>query len=100
MRGYQARKNYETICWAVGIVEKIVLRWYRKGVGLRGFHVDSIIGEDEEEEDFVKALRKQKVDAALTEAVSRVLSMVQSQPARQQYQRMLHKYRLAKVSPT
>lgn len=96
VRGYQARKNYETICWAVGIVEKIVLRWYRKGVGLRGFHVDSIIGEDEEEEDFVKALRKQKVDAALTEAVSRVLSMVQSQPARQQYQRMLHKYRLAK----
>ncbi|CAI9278171.1 unnamed protein product [Lactuca saligna] len=94
VRGYQARKNYETICWAVGIVEKIVLRWYRKGAGLRGFHVDSIIGE---EEDFVKALRKQKVDAALTEAVSRVLSMVQSQPARQQYHRMLHKYRLAKA---
>ncbi|KAI3497618.1 hypothetical protein L1887_33048 [Cichorium endivia] len=95
VRGYQARKNYETICWAVGIVEKIVLRWYRKGVGLRGFHLD-LISEDGDE-DINKVFRKQKVDAALSEAVSRVLSMVKSRPARQQYQRMLQKYRLAKA---
>ncbi|KAI3720428.1 hypothetical protein L6452_21344 [Arctium lappa] len=95
VRGHQARKNYETICWAVGIVEKIVLRWYRKGVGLRGFHLDPI--DDNGDEDIIKVFRKQKVDVALSEAVSRVLSMVNSLPARQQYRRMLQKYRQAKA---
>ena len=50
------------------------------------------------DEDIIKVFRKQKVDVALSEAVSRVLSMVSSQPARQQYRRMLQKYRQAKVS--
>ncbi|KAI7750997.1 hypothetical protein M8C21_004200 [Ambrosia artemisiifolia] len=95
VRGHQARKNYEIICWAVGIVEKIVLRWHRKGVGLRGFHLDSI--DENEDEDFVKTFRKQKVDVALSEAVSRVLSMVKSTSARQQYRRMLQKYQQAKA---
>ncbi|KAJ9563960.1 hypothetical protein OSB04_009120 [Centaurea solstitialis] len=95
VRGHQARKNYETICWAVGIVEKIVLRWYRKGVGLRGFHLDSV--DENVDEDIIKVFRKQKVDVALSEAVSRVLSMVNSQPARQQYRRMLQKYQQAKA---
>ncbi|GKB71544.1 hypothetical protein Tco_0932956, partial [Tanacetum coccineum] len=53
VRGHQARKNYEAICWAVGIVEKIILRWHRKRVGLRGFHLDSI--EDSADEDIAKA---------------------------------------------
>lgn len=96
VRGHQARKNYETICWAVGIVEKIILRWHRKGVGLRGFHLDSI--DDNVDEDFVKEFRKQRVDVALSEAVSRVLYMVNSTPAREQYRRMLQKYQQAKVS--
>ncbi|XP_071705559.1 calmodulin-binding transcription activator 4-like [Rutidosis leptorrhynchoides] len=96
VRGHQARKHYEAICWAVGIVEKIILRWHRKGVGLRGFHLDPI-DENVDEEDFVKAFRKQKVDVALGEAVSRVLSMVNSTPARQQYRRMLQRYQQAKA---
>ncbi|XP_021999261.1 calmodulin-binding transcription activator 4 isoform X1 [Helianthus annuus] len=96
VRGHQARKNYEIICWAVGIVEKIVLRWHRKGVGLRGFHLDCV-DESENEEDIMKIFRKQKVDVALSEAVSRVVSMVNSSPARQQYRRMLQKYQQAKA---
>ncbi|KVH97835.1 Ankyrin repeat-containing protein [Cynara cardunculus var. scolymus] len=95
VRGHQARKNYEAICWAVGIVEKIVLRWYRKGVGLRGFHLDSI--DENGDEDIIKVFRKQNVDVALSEAVSRVLSMVNSPPARRQYGRMLQKYQQAKA---
>lgn len=95
MRGHQARKNYEAICWAVGVVEKIILRWHRKRVGLRGFHLDSI--DESADEDIAKLFRKQRVDVALAEAVSRVLSMVNSTPARQQYRRMLQKYQQAKV---
>lgn len=96
VRGHQARKNYEAICWAVGIVDKIILRWHRKRVGLRGFHLDSI--DESADEDIAKLFRKQRVDVALAEAVSRVLSMVNSTPARQQYRRMLQKYQQAKVS--
>ncbi|KAK9050897.1 hypothetical protein SSX86_027522 [Deinandra increscens subsp. villosa] len=95
VRGHQARKNYEIICWAVGLVEKIILRWHRKGAGLRGFHMGSV--DESEDEDIVKIFRKQKVDVALSEAVSRVLSMVNSTPARQQYRRMLQKYQQAKA---
>ncbi|KAG4962660.1 hypothetical protein JHK84_039750 [Glycine max] len=36
VRGYQVRKHYKVI-WAVGILDKVVLRWRRKGAGLRGF---------------------------------------------------------------
>ncbi|PWA58809.1 ethylene induced calmodulin binding protein [Artemisia annua] len=95
VRGHQARKNYEAICWAVGIVEKIILRWHRKRVGLRGFHLDSV--DESADEDIAKIFRKQRVDVALAEAVSRVLSMVNSTPARQQYRRMLQKYQQAKA---
>ncbi|GKB56812.1 ankyrin repeat-containing protein [Tanacetum coccineum] len=95
VRGHQARKNYEAICWAVGIVEKIILRWHRKRVGLRGFHLDSI--DESADEEIAKVFRKQRVDIALAEAVSRVLSMVNSTPARQQYRRMLQKYQQAKA---
>lgn len=44
--------------------------------------------------------RKKKVEAAVDEAVSRVLSMVESPEARQQYRRMLERYRQAKVKVT
>lgn len=71
-----------------------MLRWHRKGVGLRGFHLDCI----DEGEDVVRLYRKQKVEVALSEAVSRVISMVNSTPARRQYHRMLQKYQQAKVS--
>ncbi|KAK7359362.1 hypothetical protein VNO77_01319 [Canavalia gladiata] len=93
VRGYQVRKHYKVI-WAVGILDKVVLRWRRKGVGLRGFRPEMDINEDE---DILKVFRKQKVDVEIEEAVSRVLSMVDSPDARKQYHRMLEKYRQAKA---
>nr|XP_043631412.1 calmodulin-binding transcription activator 4 [Erigeron canadensis] len=97
VRGHQVRKSYRVFCWAVGVVEKVVLRWRRKGVGLRGFKQELGALDESEDEDFVKVFRKEKVDASIDEAVSRVLSMVESQQARQQYRRMLQKYRQAKA---
>lgn len=96
VRGYQVRKHYRVL-WAVGILDKVVLRWRRKGVGLRGFKPEIEINENEDE-DILKVFRKQKVDVEIKEAVSRVLSMVKSPDARDQYHRMLEKYRQAKVS--
>ncbi|KAK4354217.1 hypothetical protein RND71_026411 [Anisodus tanguticus] len=94
VRGYQVRKEYK-VCWAVGVLEKVVLRWRRRGVGLRGVRLEE---EPIEDEDILKLFRKQKVDAAINEAVSRVLLMVDSPEARQQYDRILEKYRQAKTS--
>ncbi|KAL3511453.1 hypothetical protein ACH5RR_030854 [Cinchona calisaya] len=96
VRGYQVRKNYK-VCWAVGILEKVVLRWRRRGVGLRGFRHDTDAIDETEDEDILKVFRKQKVDATIDEAVSRVLSMVEFPEARQQYSRMLGKYHQAKA---
>ncbi|KAJ9176167.1 hypothetical protein P3X46_011509 [Hevea brasiliensis] len=97
VRGYQVRKHYKVICWAVGILDKVVLRWRRKGAGLRGFRNDVEPIDESEDEDILKVFRKQKVDGAIDESVSRVLSMVDSPEARQQYQRMLERYRQAKA---
>jgi uncharacterized protein (UPF0335 family) len=100
VRGYQVRKHYKVL-WAVGILDKVVLRWRRKGVGLRGFKPEVEVNEnedDDEDEDILKVFRKQKVDGEIDKAVSRVLSMVKSPDAREQYHRMLEKYRQAKVS--
>lgn len=99
VRGYQVRKQYKVLCWAVGILDKVILRWRRKGTGLRSLrHETEMTEESEEDEDILKVFRKQKVDKAIEEAVSRVLSMVDSPDARQQYCRMLERYRQAKVS--
>ncbi|GMJ09671.1 hypothetical protein like AT1G67310 [Hibiscus trionum] len=100
VRGYQVRKNYGVICWAVGFLDKVVLRWRRKGVGLRGFRSEPDPIDESEDEDILKVFRKQKVDGAVDEAVSRVLSMVDSPDARQQYRRMLERYRQAKAELT
>ncbi|KAJ9169311.1 hypothetical protein P3X46_017517 [Hevea brasiliensis] len=97
VRGYQVRKHYKVFCWAVGILEKAVLRWRRKGVGLRGFRNEAEPIDESEDEDILKVFRKQKVDAAIEEAVSRVLSMVDSLEARKQYRRMLERYHQAKA---
>jgi hypothetical protein len=58
---------------------------------------------DEEDDEFdddeaVKIFRRQKVDESVQEAVSRVLSMVDSPEARMQYRRMLEEVRQATVS--
>lgn len=98
VRGYQVRKKYRVFCWAVGILDKAVLRWRRKGAGLRGFKPEpECIEEDEDDDDIVKVFRKEKVNVAIDEAVSRVLSMVDNPQARQQYHRMLGKYQEAKA---
>ncbi|XP_058192814.1 calmodulin-binding transcription activator 4-like [Rhododendron vialii] len=97
VRGYQVRKQYKIICWAVGVLEKVVLRWRRKGVGLRGFRPEMESIDESEEEDILKVFRKQNVEKAIDEAVTRVLSMVDSPDARQQYRRMLDRYRQAKA---
>ncbi|CAO2828977.1 unnamed protein product [Amaranthus hypochondriacus] len=88
VRGYQVRKQYKVICWAVGILDKVVLRWRRKGAGLRGFRSESD-SIDEDDDDIIKDFRKEKVNVAIDEAVTRVLSMAESAEARQQYHRML-----------
>lgn len=81
----------------MGVLEKVVLRWRRRGVGLRGFRHETDSIDETEDEDILKVFRKQKVDATIDEAVSRVLSMVESPEACQQYHRILEKYRQAKV---
>ncbi|XP_030496224.2 calmodulin-binding transcription activator 4 isoform X2 [Cannabis sativa] len=90
VRGYQIRKSYKVICWAVGVLEKVVLRWRRKGSGLRGYRPE--IDPIDESEDILKVFRKQKVDGTIKEAFSRVMSMVKSSEARQQYIRVFEKY--------
>lgn len=90
------RRKYKFL-WTVGVLEKVVLRWRRKGVGLRGFRAEPLPIDQSEDDDILKVFRKQKVDVAVDEAVSRVLSIVDSPKARQQYRRILEGYRQAKV---
>ncbi|KAK8970497.1 Calmodulin-binding transcription activator 4 [Platanthera guangdongensis] len=99
VRGYQVRKKYKEILWTVGVLDKVVLRWRRRGVGLRGFHSETNLADksEEEDDDIIKAFRKQKVDEALDQAFSRVVSMVESPRARKQYRRMLQNYHDAKA---
>ncbi|XP_014516371.1 calmodulin-binding transcription activator 2 [Vigna radiata var. radiata] len=98
VRGHQVRKQYRTIIWSVGILEKVILRWRRKGSGLRGFRSDTVnkvIPEQpiespkEDDYDFLKEGRKQS-EARFQKALSRVKSMVQYPEARAQYRRVLN----------
>ncbi|KAK9108508.1 hypothetical protein Syun_024519 [Stephania yunnanensis] len=97
VRGHQVRKKYKVILWAVGILDKVVLRWRRRGAGLRGFRPESESINENEDEDILKVFRKQKVDVEVEDAFSRVLTMVESPDARQQYRRMLESYQQAKA---
>ncbi|XP_047328415.1 calmodulin-binding transcription activator 3-like isoform X2 [Impatiens glandulifera] len=97
VRGYQVRKNYRKITWSVGILEKVILRWRRKGSGLRGFkpetinntHSDAVVSSKEDDYDFLKEGRKQ-TEERLQKALARVKSMVQYPEARDQYRRLLN----------
>ncbi|ESW20406.1 hypothetical protein PHAVU_006G206400 [Phaseolus vulgaris] len=101
VRGHQVRKQYKPIIWSVGILEKIILRWRRKGSGLRGFRPDTLNkvpsqhndspreDEDEDDYDFLKEGRKQK-EENIKKALSRVKSMAQYPEARAQYRRLLN----------
>lgn len=99
VRGHQVRKQYRAIIWSVGILEKVILRWRRKGSGLRGFRKDAIIKEPyppsesmplkDDDYDFIKEGRKQ-TEERLQKALTRVKSMVQYPEARAQYRRLLN----------
>ncbi|KAF0911202.1 hypothetical protein E2562_007974 [Oryza meyeriana var. granulata] len=103
VRGHQVRKHYRKIIWSVGIVEKVILRWRRRGAGLRGFRpTESAVTEStcsssdgvnqnrpaENDYDFLQEGRKQ-TEERLQKALARVKSMVQYPDARDQYQRIL-----------
>ncbi|XWS39730.1 hypothetical protein CRYUN_Cryun18bG0079500 [Craigia yunnanensis] len=96
VRGHQVRKQYRTIIWSVGILEKVILRWRRKGSGLRGFRRDAITKEPdpqcvppkEDDYDFLKEGRKQ-TEERLQKALTRVESMAQNPEGRGQYRRLL-----------
>ncbi|KAK7831520.1 calmodulin-binding transcription activator 2 [Quercus suber] len=95
VRGHQVRKKYRTIIWSVGILEKVILRWRRKGIGLRGFRSDARtedpkpqdVPSKEDDYDFLKDGRKQ-TEERLKKALTRVKSMVQYPEARAQYSRL------------
>ncbi|KAJ9564774.1 hypothetical protein OSB04_000740 [Centaurea solstitialis] len=100
VRGHQVRKNYKKIVWSVGILDKVILRWRRKGSGLRGFKPEPIAEggsssttvakpAKEEDDDFFKEGRKQ-TEQRLQKALARVKSMVQYPEARDQYRRLLN----------
>ncbi|GAB2301658.1 hypothetical protein Dimus_035690 [Dionaea muscipula] len=96
VRGHQARKRYKTVVWSVGILEKVILRWRRKGTGLRGFRPDAqnkgsstqVMPLEEDDYDFLKEGRQQ-TEKRLQKALVRVKSMVQYPEARDQYRRLL-----------
>ncbi|KAK9136583.1 hypothetical protein Sjap_007177 [Stephania japonica] len=101
VRGHQVRKKYKKVVWSVGIVEKAILRWRRKGVGLRGFQSGKANEqahhevEKTDEYEFLRVGRKQKA-AGVEKALARVQSMVRSPEAREQYMRLVTNYKKLK----
>ncbi|KAJ1403030.1 P-loop containing nucleoside triphosphate hydrolase [Sesbania bispinosa] len=102
-RGHRVRKQYKKVVWSVSIVEKAILRWRRKGAGLRGFRVGQPVGivpkdaEKSDEYDFLSIGRRQKSDD-VKKALDRVKSMVRNPEARDQYMRLIKKYQNFKVA--
>ncbi|XP_017241682.1 calmodulin-binding transcription activator 3 isoform X1 [Daucus carota subsp. sativus] len=97
VRGHQVRKNYKKIIWSVGILDKVILRWKRKGRGLSSFKTETRLegpstqgtSSKEDDYDFLKEGRKQ-TEERLQKALARVKSMVQYPEARDQYRRLLN----------
>ncbi|KAF8108605.1 hypothetical protein N665_0106s0007 [Sinapis alba] len=87
-RGYKGRKEF------LAKRQKVVkIQVEKKRCWPKGFRQDVESREEEsEDEDILKVFRKEKVDGAVNEAFSRVLSMTNSPDARQQYQRVLKRY--------
>nr|XP_010921342.1 calmodulin-binding transcription activator 1 isoform X2 [Elaeis guineensis] len=94
VRGHQVRKQYKNVVWSVSIVEKAILRWRRKGAGLRGFRAENAssaaeqVVEKTDEYDFLRLGRKQKA-AGVEKALARVQSMARQPEARDQYMRLV-----------
>lgn len=102
MRGHQVRKQYKKVVWSVSIVEKAILRWRRKGAGLRGFRAENTttciegkVGATDEY-DFLRLGRRQKV-AGVEKALARVQSMARHPEGRDQYMRLVACSRKSKV---
>ncbi|KAA0031481.1 calmodulin-binding transcription activator 2 isoform X2 [Cucumis melo var. makuwa] len=97
VRGHQVRKQYRKIVWSVGMIDKIILRWRRKGSGLRGFRSDAVAKDPpslmapptkEDDYDFLKEGRRQ-TEERFQKALTRVKSMAQYPEGRDQYRRLL-----------
>ncbi|KAJ8775354.1 hypothetical protein K2173_020358 [Erythroxylum novogranatense] len=96
VRGHQVRKQYKTFVWSVGILEKVILRWRRRGSGLRGFRRDALamdsnpqsLSTKENEYDFLQEGRKQS-EQRTQKALNRVVSMFHHPDGRAQYRRLL-----------
>ncbi|CAN0874999.1 Calmodulin-binding transcription activator 2 [Linum grandiflorum] len=98
IRGHQVRKQYKTVVWSVGILEKIILRWRRKGSGLRGFRRDAMVEDSspqnqnvhpkEDDYDYLKEGRKQN-EERVEKTLNRVKSMFHDPNGRAQYRRLL-----------
>lgn len=97
VRGHQVRKQYKKIVWSVGMIDKIILRWRRKGSGLRGFRADAVAKDPpsvmapptkEDDYDFLKEGRRQ-TEERFQKALTRVKSMAQYPEGRDQYRRLL-----------
>ncbi|XP_072975086.1 calmodulin-binding transcription activator 3-like [Typha angustifolia] len=93
VRGHQVRKQYRKVVWSVSIVEKAILRWRRKGAGLRGFRAAKVTDIEQEaaktdEYEFLRLGRKQK-EAGIEKALARVQSMARYPEARDQYMRLV-----------
>ncbi|XP_073159521.1 calmodulin-binding transcription activator 2-like isoform X3 [Henckelia pumila] len=97
VRGHQARmKHNKSIMWPVGILEKVILRWRRKGRGFRGFGSDVVQDGPnihdtrlpEDDYDVLKEGRRQ-TEERMQKALARVKSMAQYPEARAQYRRLL-----------
>ncbi|PQQ00133.1 calmodulin-binding transcription activator 3 isoform X2 [Prunus yedoensis var. nudiflora] len=103
VRGHQVRKNYKKVVWSVGILEKVILRWRRKGAGLRGFRVEKAVEDvssavkKNDDYEFLSVGRKQKY-AGVEKALSRVRSMARQPEAREQYMRLLSKFEKLKLA--
>ncbi|WOK96064.1 calmodulin-binding transcription activator 1 isoform X1 [Canna indica] len=94
VRGHQVRKQYKKVIWSVSIVEKAILRWRRKGAGLRGFKANKTTTnfeqkvETTDEYDFLHLSRRQKF-AGVEKALARVQSMARDPAGRDQYMRLV-----------
>jgi hypothetical protein len=76
-------------------LDKIILRWRRKGSGLRGFKSEAltegssmqVVSSKDDDDDFLKEGRKQTEERSQI-ALARVKSMHQHPEAREQYHRL------------
>lgn len=102
-RGFQVRKQYRKIIFAVGVLEKVILRWRLKRKGFRGLQVSpgevalDVEQDNVAEEDFFKVSRKQ-AEERVERSVVRVQAMFRSKRAQEDYQKMKLAHHRATVS--